>query len=153
MATERNDSARAVSRRAVLGGIAGAAAVTGLGLLGAPQAHAVVSAQIVARAAQVARAKVEATVAAAGATMPFVTIGAESGTLGGTARVRRFTVGSPVGTVATLESEASGYALVELRATGDSVTLTEHHRPNPPTRSWSGPRFRTPRPAAGSPRR
>ncbi|WP_369372485.1 hypothetical protein AB1046_03795 [Promicromonospora sp. Populi] len=39
MATERIDSARAVSRRAVLGGIAGAAAVTGLGLLGAPLAN------------------------------------------------------------------------------------------------------------------
>lgn len=60
---------------------------------------------------------------AAGATLPFVTLEAESGTLGGGARVRRITPGTTVPTTATLELEASGYALTELRNTGDSVTL------------------------------
>ncbi len=122
MTTEQNYLGREVGRRAVLGGIAGAAAVTGLGLLGTPVAQALGPADAVASAVRAAKAK--AKVAAAGATTPFVTIGAETGTLGGGARVRAFTVGTPVGTVATLESEASGYALVELRAVGDSVTIT-----------------------------
>ncbi|TDC70612.1 glycosyl hydrolase family 28-related protein [Streptomyces hainanensis] len=61
--------------------------------------------------------------AAAGATTPFVTVEAESGTLGGGARVRSLTPGAAAPTAASLETEASGYALVELRANGDSVTL------------------------------
>jgi hypothetical protein len=61
--------------------------------------------------------------AAAGASTPFVTIEAESGTLGGSARVRSIIPGATVPSVATLELEASGYALTELKNTGDSVTL------------------------------
>ncbi|MFJ6567494.1 right-handed parallel beta-helix repeat-containing protein [Streptomyces sp. NPDC091292] len=62
-------------------------------------------------------------VAAAGAMTPFTTVEAESGTLGGGARVRSIKAGDPPPTVATLETEASGYSLVELKSTGDSVTL------------------------------
>ncbi|WP_110946286.1 glycosyl hydrolase family 28-related protein [Streptomyces avicenniae] len=62
-------------------------------------------------------------IAAAGATTPFVTVEAETGTLGGGARVRSLVPGAPRPTAATLETEASGYALAELRATGDSVTI------------------------------
>ncbi|MFD7316823.1 right-handed parallel beta-helix repeat-containing protein [Streptomyces sp. NPDC056641] len=65
-------------------------------------------------------------VAAAGATTPFVTVEAESGTLGGGARVRSISPGATPPTKATLEGEASGYALVELKANGDSVTLTNN---------------------------
>lgn len=62
-------------------------------------------------------------VAAAGATTPFVTVEAESGTLGGGAVVRSIKPGDPAPTKASLESEASGYSFVELRATGASVTV------------------------------
>nr|WP_202532464.1 right-handed parallel beta-helix repeat-containing protein [Streptomyces sp. SID3212] len=62
-------------------------------------------------------------VAAAGATTPFVTVEAETGTLGGGARVRSIAPGAAAPTKATLEGEASGYSLVELKANGDSVTL------------------------------
>jgi hypothetical protein len=62
-------------------------------------------------------------VAAAGATTPFVTVEAESGTLGGSARLRSISPGAPAPTVASLETEASGYALVELKTTDDSVTI------------------------------
>jgi hypothetical protein len=62
-------------------------------------------------------------VATAGATTPFVTVETESGTLGGGARRRSISPGAPAPTAATLETEASGYALVELRANGDSVTI------------------------------
>jgi hypothetical protein len=58
---------------------------------------------------------------AVGATTPFTTLEAEDGTLGDGATVRAFTLGSPVPTMATLELEASGGALVELKATGQSV--------------------------------
>jgi len=61
--------------------------------------------------------------AAVGATTPFATVEAESGTLGGGARVRRIGPGDTVPTSATLETEASGYGLVELKSTGDSVTI------------------------------
>jgi hypothetical protein len=61
--------------------------------------------------------------ASAGAATPFVTVEAEAGTLGGSAHIRSISAGTPVPTVATLELEASGYALVELNTTGDSVTL------------------------------
>ena len=66
--------------------------------------------------------------AVVGATTPFVTIEAEAGKLGGSARVRSISPGAQVPTVATLELEASGYALVELKNTGDSVTLTNTTR-------------------------
>jgi hypothetical protein len=62
-------------------------------------------------------------VAAAGATTPFVTVEAEAGTLGGAARKRSISAGAPAPTAATLETEASGYGLVELKANGDSVTI------------------------------
>src|ERR1700737_3287756 len=60
--------------------------------------------------------------AAAGATTPFVTLEAEAGTLGGGAIIRSITPGMPVPTVATLELEASGHSLVELKNNGDSVS-------------------------------
>ncbi len=63
---------------------------------------------------------------AAGATTPFTTLEAEAGALGGGATIRSFVLGSPVPTVATLELEASGGALVELTQIGDAV-------------SWSNP--------------
>jgi hypothetical protein len=53
--------------------------------------------------------------------MPFTTLEAEAGTLGGGATVRAFGTGSPVPTVPTLELEASCGALVELNAAGQSV--------------------------------
>jgi hypothetical protein len=59
-----------------------------------------------------------------GAKMPFTTLEAEAGKLGGGAAVKSFVLGSPVPTVATLELEASGGALVELGATGQSVSWT-----------------------------
>ncbi|MCL7378050.1 right-handed parallel beta-helix repeat-containing protein [Streptomyces sp. 35G-GA-8] len=61
--------------------------------------------------------------ATAGATTPFVTVEAETGTLGGGARVRSIAPGAAAPTAASLETEASGYSLVELKATGDSVTV------------------------------
>ncbi|MFF4754633.1 glycosyl hydrolase family 28-related protein [Streptomyces sp. NPDC002514] len=78
----------------------------------APEGHAAVKAGTGAKK-----------IAAAGATTPFVTVEAESGTLGGGARVRSVKPGDPAPTAATLETEASGYALVELKNTGDAVTL------------------------------
>lgn len=62
-------------------------------------------------------------VAAAGAETPFVTVEAEAGQLGGGARVRSISPGDPAPTAASLETEASGHALVELSGTGDSVTI------------------------------
>lgn len=59
----------------------------------------------------------------AGATTPFKTVEAESGVLAGTARVRSIAPGAAAPTKATLETEASGYGLVELKTTGDSVAL------------------------------
>ncbi|MFE4289828.1 right-handed parallel beta-helix repeat-containing protein [Streptomyces sp. NPDC056647] len=61
--------------------------------------------------------------ATAGATTPFVTVEAETGALGGGARVRSISPGAAAPTAASLETEASGYSLIELKATGDSVTL------------------------------
>lgn len=46
--------------------------------------------------------------------------------LGGGARVRSIGPGTTPPTKATLEGEASGYSLVELKANGDSVTLTNN---------------------------
>ena len=108
--TEQDHATPGIHRRVVLGGMAAATATAGLGLLGA-------------RGATAAPAPAGASPAQAGASTPFVTIGAEHGTLGGGARVRALTPGMPAGTAATLESEASGYALVELRDVGDSVTI------------------------------
>jgi hypothetical protein len=71
-----------------------------------------------------ANAEADATAAThAGAATPFVTKEAEAGTLGGSARIRSINPGATVPTVATLELEASGYSLVELKNTGDSVTI------------------------------
>lgn len=61
--------------------------------------------------------------ASAGATTPFTTVEAEAGELGGGARVRTLKPGDPPPTVASLETEAAGNALVELKSTGDAVTL------------------------------
>src|SRR5258708_37669128 len=63
---------------------------------------------------------------AVGATTPFATIEAESGTLVGGAYVSSITPEMPRPTAATVETEASGYALVHLVNTGDSVTLTNN---------------------------
>ncbi|MGW6198560.1 glycosyl hydrolase family 28-related protein [Kribbella sp. NPDC055110] len=60
---------------------------------------------------------------AAGATLPFTTLEAESGTLAGGATIRKITPGTTVPSTATLELEASGYALTELTTAGSSVTL------------------------------
>ncbi|MFG2675469.1 hypothetical protein [Streptomyces sp. NPDC048445] len=54
----------------------------------------------------------------AGATTPFVTVEAESGTLGGAARVRSIRPGATVPTSASLETEASGNALERLPRLG-----------------------------------
>ncbi|NEB79828.1 hypothetical protein G3I40_32105 [Streptomyces sp. SID14478] len=62
--------------------------------------------------------------ATAGARTPFVTIEAESGTLGGGARTHAITPGDPAPTSATPETEASGYAYAKLEKTGQSVTVT-----------------------------
>jgi hypothetical protein len=60
--------------------------------------------------------------AAVGATTPFVTLEAEAGKLGGGATIRSITPGMPVPKVATLELEASGHSLVELKNDGDLVS-------------------------------
>ncbi|MGW6600665.1 right-handed parallel beta-helix repeat-containing protein [Streptomyces sp. NPDC055036] len=76
-----------------------------------------------ARADVVPVADAQPIAATAGATTPFVTVEAETGALGGGARVRSISPGAAAPTAASLETEASGYSLVELKATGDSVTL------------------------------
>jgi hypothetical protein len=58
-----------------------------------------------------------------GAKLPFSILEAENGTLRGSATLRRFTPGMVVPKDANLELEASGYGLVELKNTGDSVTI------------------------------
>ncbi|MFF2847912.1 right-handed parallel beta-helix repeat-containing protein [Streptomyces sp. NPDC058001] len=103
-----------------LGGVASVAAASLTVLLAAEGSAVTVGGADTKVAAAGADAKV---VAAAGATTPFTTVEAEAGTLGGGARVRSIKPGDPPPTVATLETEASGYALVELKGTGDSVTL------------------------------
>lgn len=109
MATQQRFTGRAITRRAMLGGIAGAAAAGGLASLIGPMNPARAAAAV-----------------SAGATTPFATIEAEDGKLRGSARIRSIGPGTPVPTVATLELEASGYALVELKNTGDSVTLVNN---------------------------
>jgi hypothetical protein len=100
--------------RTTLSGLCGVALLAACALSVLP--HNDVRAEVVAAA----DAKL---IAAAGATTPFVTVEAEAGTLGGAARKRSISAGAPAPTAATLETEASGYALVELRANGDSVTI------------------------------
>ncbi|OON80175.1 hypothetical protein GBW32_35140 [Streptomyces tsukubensis] len=72
--------------------------------------------------ADITRAGVRAA-APAGARTPFVTVEAEDGELGAGASLRSIKPGDPAPTKATLETEASGYALAELDRTGESVTL------------------------------
>ncbi|MFF1451088.1 glycosyl hydrolase family 28-related protein [Streptomyces sp. NPDC058274] len=67
-----------------------------------------------------------AVAAAAGATTPFATVEAETGTRGGGAVIRSLTPGAAAPTAASLETEASGYSLVELKATGSSVAITNN---------------------------
>jgi hypothetical protein len=98
-------------------GVASLAAAT-LAVLPAAESHAAVGTQAGAKAG--ADPKVTES---AGAHTPFVTVEAESGVLGGGARVRSIKPGDPAPTAASLETEASGYGLVELKNTGDSVTL------------------------------
>ncbi|MFE2044414.1 glycosyl hydrolase family 28-related protein [Streptomyces sp. NPDC059477] len=76
-----------------------------------------------AQAAVAAKTKGRAVAAQAGATTPFTTVEAESGTLAGGALVRSIKPGDPAPTKATLESEASGYALAELKATGHAISV------------------------------
>lgn len=101
--TDSSMFSRPLTRRVLFGGVAGGAALAAAG------------------SALPASAGCRATV---GATVPWVTVGAEAGRLGGGAAVRRISVGDTVGTVATLELEASGYAFVELKGAGSSVTIT-----------------------------
>lgn len=101
---------RGTSRR--LGGIAAVVACTLFGVLPGSGGHA-----------QAAAGPDGERVAKTGATTPFVTVEAESGTLGGAARVRSISPGATVPTSASLETEASGNALVELKSTGDAVTV------------------------------
>ncbi|WP_217555353.1 glycosyl hydrolase family 28-related protein [Streptomyces sp. GbtcB6] len=75
------------------------------------------------RAGAAAGADARPAAATAGATTPFVTVEAETGTLGGGAAVRSLKPGAAVPSVATLETEASGNSLVELKGTSNSVTL------------------------------
>ncbi|MDX6345291.1 MAG: hypothetical protein QOF84_81 [Streptomyces sp.] len=101
--------------RRALSGLCGIALLTACALSVLPHNEA--------GADNVATADAELVAATAGATTPFVTAEAETGTLGGGARIRSISPGSPAPTAASLETEASGYALVELKATGDSVTI------------------------------
>jgi hypothetical protein len=84
------------------------------------------SADIVAKSAAkpaAAPAATTAATAAAGAATPFVTVEAETGTRAGGATLRALTPGAAAPTAASLEGEASGYSLVELKTAGSSVTL------------------------------
>ncbi|MDX6311022.1 MAG: hypothetical protein QOF44_486, partial [Streptomyces sp.] len=101
--------------RRALSGLCGIALLTACALSVLPHNEA--------GADNVATADAELVAATAGATTPFVTAEAETGTLGGGARIRSISPGATAPTAASLETEASGYALVELKTTGDSVTL------------------------------
>jgi hypothetical protein len=110
--------------RSTLFGLFGVVLLTGgaLSVLPRDEAHANVVAP--ADAGRVAAAGITASAATtAGATTPFTTVEAETGTRGGGARIRSLTPGAAAPTAASLETEASGYSLVELKATGDSVTI------------------------------
>ncbi|MET8824431.1 glycosyl hydrolase family 28-related protein [Streptomyces sp. NPDC004610] len=97
------------------------AAVLGGGVLVAPPANA--NANGAEATTLPAGAEARPVAATAGATTPFTTVEAESGTLAGGALVRSLTPGDPAPTRATFESEASGYALTELRATGAAISV------------------------------
>jgi hypothetical protein len=109
--------------RRTLFGVLGVALLSGgaLSVLPRDEAHANVVAT--ADAGLVAAAGATTPLATtAGATTPFVTVEAETGTRGGGAHIRSISPGLAP-TAASLETEASGYSLVELKTTGDSVTI------------------------------
>jgi hypothetical protein len=101
--------------RRTLSGLCGLALLTACALSVLPRNES--------RADVISTADAKLVAATAGATTPFVTIEAEAGTLGGSARLRSISPGAAAPTAASLETEASGYALVELKTTGDSVTI------------------------------
>ncbi|WP_106429297.1 glycosyl hydrolase family 28-related protein [Streptomyces sp. SPB074] len=108
---------------ALLPPAAGAAAPPGPGT-GSAAAHA--AGRTAAHAATgpaTTRTDTARTAAHAGARTPFTTIEAESGKLGGDARVHALKPGDPPPTKATPEAEASGYAYARLDRTGQSVSL------------------------------
>ncbi|MEU3982324.1 glycosyl hydrolase family 28-related protein [Streptomyces sp. NPDC026672] len=96
--------------------------VTAAALLGAGTLTAVSEAEAHAETATATDIEAEGT-AAVGARTPFVTIEAESGTLGGGATVHAIKPGDPAPTRATPETEASGYAYAKLERTGQSVAV------------------------------
>ncbi|WP_241778438.1 hypothetical protein [Streptomyces sp. AcH 505] len=99
--------------RRILSGLCGAALLTAGVLVAQPGGAAPTD---ITATDITATARTASVAAAAGATTPFVTVEAESGTLGGGARVRSISPGAPKPTAASLETEASGYALTELKA-------------------------------------
>lgn len=109
-----------------LSGTAALAAATLL-VLPTAQGHAAAppagSSPGVARGHAAEAAAVSRAASSAGARTPFTTVEAESGALHGGAAVKSIKPGDPGPTAASLATEASGYAYVELGATGDSVTL------------------------------
>src|SRR5882757_5983725 len=110
-------------RRKTLFGLSGIALLSAGALTVLP---GYASADIVAKSAAKPAAVPAATTAAtatAGAATPFVTVEAETGTLAGGATLRALTPGAAAPTAASLEGEASGYSLVELKTAGSSVTL------------------------------
>jgi hypothetical protein len=107
--------------RRILSGLCGVALLTA-GVLSVLPRDDIGPDGVVAHAEPVAAAGA-APAAAAGATTPFVTVEAESGQLGGGARIRSISPGVPKQTAASLEIEASGYSLVELKNNGDSVAV------------------------------
>ncbi|MEU0966811.1 glycosyl hydrolase family 28-related protein [Streptomyces sp. NPDC005917] len=108
----------------VLGGI-GLLAAAGLAVAILPVAHGQTTGQRSGRpAGQAALPAAAGPEATAGANTPFTTVEAEAGKLGGGARALSLKPGDPPPTKATLATEASGNALVELHNTGDSVTIT-----------------------------
>jgi len=62
---------------------------------------------------------------AQGASMPFRSVEAETGTLGGGATIRSLSL-PPTSSQSSPELEASGHAFVQLNATGQSVTLANN---------------------------
>src|SRR5882757_9832377 len=115
------------NRKALIG-VCGAALLTAgaLAVLPHTEAQATVVHGSQAAAASGANASSSAAAAAAttaGAATPFVTVEAETGTLAGGATKRAIVPSATAPTVASLEGEASGYSLVELKTAGSSVTL------------------------------
>jgi hypothetical protein len=107
-------------RPIVLGGI-GLLAATALTLAILPTANGQTTGQTTGRPAGQSASPAAVT---AGAQTPFTTVEAETGKLGGGAKALSLKPGDTPPTKATLETEASGNALVELHNNGDSVTLT-----------------------------